>query len=165
MEKEFFNNLVQKIGHKFRTFGSGYSDLNNPISTALEDKPLVFAAGVGVSDVVYFILEQIEEGGKHVIIEGGDYAILRKAAEDYGDDLSTGLAEGLYDEGGVFLVELQNVLRNYPKIPYKKREFLIKYECPKCKHKWHEVWSSACDSECPKCETENITPVSYSELS
>lgn len=30
------------------------------------------------------------------------------------------------------------------------------YVCPKCENEWEEEWTSACDSECPKCGTENI---------
>jgi predicted Zn-ribbon and HTH transcriptional regulator len=39
----------------------------------------------------------------------------------------------------------------------------IFYKCPECGHEWEE-WTSACDSECPECETKNISPVRYEEL-
>lgn len=39
----------------------------------------------------------------------------------------------------------------------------IRYRCPTCAHTWEEQYSSACDSECPKCQTENITSLQYKE--
>lgn len=41
--------------------------------------------------------------------------------------------------------------------------FDIEYRCPDCGHEWHEQWSSACDSECPSCGTENITALDWHE--
>lgn len=43
-------------------------------------------------------------------------------------------------------------------------EYLIKYRCPRCGHRWHEVYSCACDSECPQCELKAITALEYEEL-
>lgn len=28
---------------------------------------------------------------------------------------------------------------------------LIDYECPKCGETWQDVWSCACDDDCPGC--------------
>lgn len=39
----------------------------------------------------------------------------------------------------------------------------IKYRCPACGHEWQEQWTSACDSECPNCGTEDITALDWSE--
>jgi hypothetical protein len=39
----------------------------------------------------------------------------------------------------------------------------INYRCPVCGHEWQETYTSACDSECPKCGTENITALDWSE--
>jgi len=44
-------------------------------------------------------------------------------------------------------------------------EYLIEYECPQCGHEWHEIWSSACDSECPECGCGDIQAADYEELS
>ena len=38
---------------------------------------------------------------------------------------------------------------------------VVKYECPKCGHKWEEEYTCACDSECPKCDTKNITALNW----
>lgn len=37
----------------------------------------------------------------------------------------------------------------------------VYYTCPKCDHSWEEEWDCACDSECPECGTENISPFEY----
>jgi hypothetical protein len=39
----------------------------------------------------------------------------------------------------------------------------IKYVCPNCGHEWEEQWSSACDSECPECDTDNIEATSWED--
>jgi predicted Zn-ribbon and HTH transcriptional regulator len=39
----------------------------------------------------------------------------------------------------------------------------IEYRCPECGHEWQEQWTSACDSECPKCGTEDITALDWNE--
>lgn len=39
----------------------------------------------------------------------------------------------------------------------------IEYGCPECGHEWQEQWTSACDSECPNCGTEDITALSWDE--
>jgi predicted Zn-ribbon and HTH transcriptional regulator len=44
-------------------------------------------------------------------------------------------------------------------------EYLIAYECPKCGHEWHEVYSCACDSECPSCGCGDIQAADYELLS
>lgn len=44
------------------------------------------------------------------------------------------------------------------------KNYLIKYKCYKCNHVWNEVYSCVCDSECLKCETKNVTSISYKEL-
>jgi predicted Zn-ribbon and HTH transcriptional regulator len=41
---------------------------------------------------------------------------------------------------------------------------LISYKCPKCQHEWQEEWTSACDSECPECETDNIEALDWEEI-
>lgn len=42
--------------------------------------------------------------------------------------------------------------------------FRIFYKCPECAEEWEEEWSSACDSECPKCGTENIECDRYEDM-
>lgn len=43
-------------------------------------------------------------------------------------------------------------------------EFLNKYVCPGCKHKWHDVWDCMVDSECPNCNMRDISPIKSVEL-
>lgn len=53
--------ICAEIGVKFRTFGGGVdSGFNNPISAALKDRPLQFAAGVDVADVVRLVMSEIQ---------------------------------------------------------------------------------------------------------
>ena len=52
------DRIVKAIRGQFRTFG-GDEDVkssNNPISIAMADEPLMFAAGVDVKDVVLFVI-------------------------------------------------------------------------------------------------------------
>jgi Zn finger protein HypA/HybF involved in hydrogenase expression len=46
----------------------------------------------------------------------------------------------------------------------KVKDFLIRYRCPNCNNTWEEVWSSACDSECPNCDTGDIQALMYIEV-
>lgn len=32
------------------------------------------------------------------------------------------------------------------------------YKCPNCGERWEDLWSCACDDQCPKCLTKNISP-------
>ncbi len=55
--EEKIHEIVAEVGVRFRTFGGGVvGDSNNPISIALKDRPLQFAAGVSVEDVVRLVL-------------------------------------------------------------------------------------------------------------
>jgi hypothetical protein len=40
-------------------------------------------------------------------------------------------------------------------------DLLIQYQCPNCKTPWEEVYTSACDSECPSCGLECIEALSW----
>lgn len=42
--------------------------------------------------------------------------------------------------------------------------YRINYSCYHCGHTWNEVYTSACDSECPSCEASDCTPTSWKEL-
>jgi ribosomal protein S27AE len=46
----------------------------------------------------------------------------------------------------------------------EEKQLLIRYKCPNCGHRWHEIWSSACDSECGRCGTGDITALDWEEL-
>jgi hypothetical protein len=60
-QEPILNYLVISISKKFRTFGGGDKDTrNNPIAVALRDKPLQFAVGVDVKEVIEFILNEID---------------------------------------------------------------------------------------------------------
>lgn len=54
------DRLVRAVGSTFRTFGGGSADPSNPISMALKDADLQFAAGVDVRLVVRFIWDQVQ---------------------------------------------------------------------------------------------------------
>lgn len=61
MKDTFRNALVVEVASKFRTFGGGNVNKNNPISIALKDQPSQFAAGVDVGQVVDFIANRVFE--------------------------------------------------------------------------------------------------------
>ena len=51
--------IVADVGTRFRTFGGGVDQSdNNPLSSALKNSPLTFAAGVSVEEVVRFVLSE-----------------------------------------------------------------------------------------------------------
>lgn len=50
--------VVTRIGARFRTFGGGRGDDFNPLAEMLKNKPLTFAAGVDVAEVVRFVMEE-----------------------------------------------------------------------------------------------------------
>ena len=54
------DEITQIIGQKFRSFGGGHTSFNNPVSAALKDQPLQFAAGVNIKDVVRAVLYEIQ---------------------------------------------------------------------------------------------------------
>lgn len=57
IDEELVREITAEIGVRFRTFGGGVEGrFPNPISIALKDKPLQFAASVDVADVVRFVL-------------------------------------------------------------------------------------------------------------
>lgn len=43
-------------------------------------------------------------------------------------------------------------------------QFENRYVCPNCKTEWHDVWSSMCDDDCPKCGTRHISPIESVDL-
>lgn len=38
------------------------------------------------------------------------------------------------------------------------------YECPDCGGEWTDVWSAACDDDCPHCGTRHVTPLRSESL-
>lgn len=40
----------------------------------------------------------------------------------------------------------------------------VYYKCPNCESEWTEEYDCACDSECPDCETGDITPYFFEEI-
>lgn len=61
MRKDLVSEIIAEIGVRFQTFGGGIVGCqDNPISHALKDRPLQFAAGVDVADVVRCVLEIAE---------------------------------------------------------------------------------------------------------
>lgn len=55
--------IVAEIGVRFRTFGGGIGSDWNPIAAAIKDRPLQFAAGVDVEEVVRLVLDIAQRGG------------------------------------------------------------------------------------------------------
>jgi len=39
--------------------------------------------------------------------------------------------------------------------------YLIRYKCPDCGEKWEDLYSCACDAQCPKCGIKNISPMMW----
>jgi hypothetical protein len=51
------DEIVAAVGKKFPTFGGGKANKWNPVSIALAEKPLSFAACVDVKEVVEFVID------------------------------------------------------------------------------------------------------------
>ena len=52
------STIVKKIASKFRTYGGPVGGSTHPIDKALDGKPVVFALGVDVAEVVKMVLEE-----------------------------------------------------------------------------------------------------------
>jgi predicted Zn-ribbon and HTH transcriptional regulator len=61
----------------------------------------------------------------------------------------------------VAMYEYSDLLSDAGIMAEEEELLIVQYLCPKCGHKWAEEWTSACDSECPECGTENITALSW----
>ncbi len=53
--------ITKEIGQNFRCFGGGSVNMDNPISRALVNDPLQFAAAVDVEQVVTFVIFRLFE--------------------------------------------------------------------------------------------------------
>ena len=42
--------------------------------------------------------------------------------------------------------------------------YYITYQCPDCNEFFADVWSTACEGECPHCKTKEIKPTEYEEI-
>lgn len=62
LSDENLHEIMAEIGVRFRTFGGGVASEWNPISAALKDRPLQFAAGVDVADVVRLVVNMTNGG-------------------------------------------------------------------------------------------------------
>ncbi len=59
--KRSADDITRSIGLFFATFGGNKpATLGNPISEALKDRPLMFAAGVDVKSVVEFVIDELK---------------------------------------------------------------------------------------------------------
>lgn len=59
------DQIVNHVAKHFRCFGAGTeSNLGNPLSAAMKDKPPCFALGVDVQEVVEFVLKESRKKGK-----------------------------------------------------------------------------------------------------
>ena len=54
------NEITQIVGQKFRSFGGGQENPYNPVSMALKDQQLQFAAGVDIKAVVETVLNEAQ---------------------------------------------------------------------------------------------------------
>ena len=61
---KIIDEIAVKVHRRFSTFGGGYASSGNPLSMALIDKPLQFAAGVDVKAVIAVVLNSIGEIAK-----------------------------------------------------------------------------------------------------
>lgn len=59
VSKNKLNDILLKIEQNFDTFGNGQKSEFNPIVNVLSDKPLQFAAGTPVKEVIQFIIKQL----------------------------------------------------------------------------------------------------------
>ncbi len=59
MKTKKLDEIVSSVGSKFRTFGGNKFNPDNPVSRALAERPLQFAAGVDVKEVVEFIAKEL----------------------------------------------------------------------------------------------------------
>lgn len=83
-------------------------------------------------------------------------AIVVQAAEDFLEDLESGLKAGLYDEGHERVEPLRAAIASL-KPPAMFRNH---YNCP-CGHSWTDDHTATCDDKCEKCNAA-IQPT-YSE--
>ncbi len=52
--------LTKKVSQNFRTFGGNPDEKSgNPVAAALAEKPVMFALGVPVDEVVRFIIKEL----------------------------------------------------------------------------------------------------------
>ncbi|MCP4596236.1 hypothetical protein [Neptuniibacter sp.] len=60
------DSIVKKIASEFRTYGGPVAGSVHPIDRALDGKPVIFALGVDVAEVVKMVLE---ESGHIMLLE------------------------------------------------------------------------------------------------
>ncbi len=60
-KEEVIKILTEKAQTIFRTFGGGQSTYNNPVSAALSDSKPMFAAGVDIEEVVFFVIDELDK--------------------------------------------------------------------------------------------------------
>jgi hypothetical protein len=64
-----------------------------------------------------------------------------------------------------FLADIAAEEEDYVEQEDEEEELLeVRYKCPDCGHEWVEEWDCACDSECPECETGNISALEYRKV-
>ncbi len=86
--------IVKKIASKFRTYGGPVAGSVHPIDRALDNKPVIFAAGVDVAEVVKMVLKERNE---HMIVLANRMRILieKGTGIGYEDALHSGLSAKL----------------------------------------------------------------------
>lgn len=49
-------------------------------------------------------------------------------------------------------------------LPAEPAGFLNSYRCDRCDTEWQDVWSCACNDQCPSCGTKDIEPFESEEI-
>jgi len=46
----------------------------------------------------------------------------------------------------------------------QEEQYINYYECPRCKHKWVDVWAAICEDDCPECGLRHIEPYKSEDI-
>lgn len=76
---EMVDKIVAGIGENFRTFGGDRAPGNNPIAHATQGKPLMFAMGVDVGEVVKFVIAEANKAFSKRPQDGASRAARRRS--------------------------------------------------------------------------------------
>lgn len=43
-------------------------------------------------------------------------------------------------------------------------QWLNRYKCERCGHKWADVWDCQVDDDCPECDARHMSPYKSTEI-